>query len=287
MSDVALRPRSAPELIDAVFQLYRRHFVPLVTLSAIVNIPLFIIQAVYAYFTDTMRSAQPSPGVLLSLMLLAGFQLIWYGIMDCTIVIGASERYTGGQIEPMVALRRALGRIGSVTGASILKWIILFAATTVASMVVAIPAVISGSLALMLFLIPVFPVVMGYFFARYFAVPAIVVLESIRATEALQRSWVLSQGRVWKIIGTLLLAWLIFFIALVPFGVVAFLLKGLMKIPAQVASSLASMVVYPVVAMTGMLLYYDSRVVKEGLDIELMTRELERGAAAAAPAPAP
>ena len=34
------------------------------------------------------------------------------------------------------------------------------------------------------------------------------------------------------------------------------------------------MLVYPVIAITECLLYYDARIQSEGLDIELMTREL-------------
>ena len=38
------------------------------------------------------------------------------------------------------------------------------------------------------------------------------------------------------------------------------------------------MLVYPVVAITEALLYYDARIQSEGLDIELMTSALASGA---------
>ena len=42
----ALRPLSVAEILDAAFRLYRRRFVPLVTIAAVVYVPLGIVQAV-------------------------------------------------------------------------------------------------------------------------------------------------------------------------------------------------------------------------------------------------
>ena len=44
-------------------------------------------------------------------------------------------------------------------------------------------------------------------------------------------------------------------------------------------SAVATVLVYPVVAITETLLYYDARIQSEGLDIELMTVALDPSAA--------
>ena len=117
----------------------------------------------------------------------------------------------------------------------------------------------------------------AYLFGRCFAVPAVVVLESVSAGGAMRRSWHLSRGRVGKILGTLLLAWLVFGVAFIALALIGQLFGGLSRVLASVVASVASCLAYPIISIVSMLLYYDARVVKEGLDIELMTHELEGG----------
>jgi hypothetical protein len=52
-----LRPRSAPELIDASFQLARHHYRPLLLLSAVVAIPSLLIGLVNAWFFPAPSAA--------------------------------------------------------------------------------------------------------------------------------------------------------------------------------------------------------------------------------------
>ena len=48
-------------------------------------------------------------------------------------------------------------------------------------------------------------------------------------------------------------------------------------------ASLVTVVFWPVVAITAVLLYYDARIQREGLDIELMAAALDPVAGAAVP----
>jgi hypothetical protein len=280
VSDIALRPRSAPEIIDAAIQLYRRHFVPLVTLSAILNFPSLLSQPLLLRVADPEFGGDP--GLVAALIGLSLFQLVWFSVMECAIVVAASERYVGAPIEPIDAIRRVMRRFGSVLGASIMKWFVLIAGTVAAGILFGfVPSLLSGQAIFGVIAIPVGIFAFLYLYARFFAVPFVVVLESIRASSALERSSVLSANRVGKILGTLVLTWLIFFLALGAMSAVGQLLGGITLAITNVVVTLASCIVYPLVAIVGMLLYYDGRVVKEGLDMELMAREID----AAAPAP--
>ena len=91
--------------------------------------------------------------------------------------------------------------------------------------------------------------------------------------QAFSRSSVLSDGRKRHVINTLGLVGLIYFVLALGVQIVAALLGGLMV--QAIVSAAYTIMVYPVVAITEALLYYDTRIKSEGLDIELMAGALE------------
>jgi hypothetical protein len=156
------------------------------------------------------------------------------------------------------AVRRALPRLPQLLGTAMLRFIYLM-------------------LGFMLFVFPVLYVV-----AQTFAVTSTVVLEDAGIVSAFTRSAELSTGRKWHILNTLGLAGIIYFVLALGvallFGLVGnFVLRTL-------GSAVGTVLVYPVVAITETLLYYDARIQSEGLDIELMTGALGPDAPTATPA---
>ena len=89
---------------------------------------------------------------------------------------------------------------------------------------------------------------------------------------AFSRSSALSRGRKLHILGTSLLAFLIFFVIYFAVGIVA-AMTGSMVI-STILTVVASIVAYPMFAIVEMLLYYDSRVRNEGYDIEMMAEAI-------------
>ena len=89
---------------------------------------------------------------------------------------------------------------------------------------------------------------------------------------AFGRSATLSRGRKWHILGTSLLAFLIFIVVYIGVVIVASLI-GNMVITTVLAVA-TSITAYPMFAITEMLLYYDARVRNEGYDIEMMTEAI-------------
>jgi hypothetical protein len=118
--------------------------------------------------------------------------------------------------------------------------------------------------------------------ARYFAVTPAVILENEGILGGFRRSSELSRGRKWHILNTLGLAAIIYWVLVIGVSL-AFSLFGAFVLQ-TVGSAVATVLVYPVVAITQTLLYYDARIQSEGLDIELMTGALT--AATSAPSPA-
>jgi uncharacterized membrane protein len=108
----------------------------------------------------------------------------------------------------------------------------------------------------------------------------VIILEQGSVWRAMRRSVALSEGRKWHILNTLGLVAIIYYVLVVGFSILASIAGNF--VVSTVVSAAVTVLVYPVVAITETLLYYDARIQSEGLDIELMTGALD--AAPATPA---
>jgi len=242
-----LRPRSASEIVDAALQLYRRDPLNYLLLSALCYAPVLALQLIIM-----------GPGTRIDQQLsrltagFGGLMLLGYwvslSLMSAVIVRMASEDYLGRRIEPAVAVRDALVRLPVVMFALLLKYILM---------------VIGFFLLFVGFL---------YVMARYFAVTAGVVIEGRGALETLGRSTALSRGHKMHILGTWLLAFVIF--AVVYFGIAIVAATTGSIVVSTILTTVASIAAYPMFAIIEMLLYYDARVRNEGYDIEMMAEAI-------------
>jgi hypothetical protein len=112
-----------------------------------------------------------------------------------------------------------------------------------------------------------------YVIARWFAVESVIVLEGKGPVEAFGRSTELSRGRKRHVLNTLLLVGLIYFI--LSIGVSAFAVLFRSTVLALVISTVFTIVAFPVIGLTEMLLYYDMRIRGEGFDLEQMAGALD------------
>lgn len=153
-----------------------------------------------------------------------------------------------------------------------------------ANELVAIGAVIIG-MAIFLIMAVVVLLPFLYLAGRWIVAPVLIYVEHCGPASALSRSWALTDGSFWRMTGLLLLLVilnavvlglpvnLIQFATLVlvtpqMFGLVNGLLTGL--------SYLISILWYPFVTWTLVLVYYDLRVRKESYDLTLRVQTLER-----------
>ena len=169
-------------------------------------------------------------------------------LMSAVIVRLASEDYLGRRIEPAVAVRDALMRLPIVMFGFLLKYILMM-------------------LGFFLFFIGFL-----YFMARYFAVTAGIIIEGRGAFSAFGRSAALSRGHKMHILGTSLLAFVIF--AVVYFGIAIVAAMTGSIVISTILTVIASIAAYPMFAIIEMLLYYDARVRNEGYDIEMMAEAI-------------
>lgn len=243
MASTALRPRSATELVDAAFQILRAHYGQFVMCSALAFMPWLIIQLVF--LADPQQVADASPWM--AMVALLGLWMT-FALMSAVIVSCASQAYLGDAIDVAAAVRRAIPRLPRVMGVAFLRYVLLF---------FGLLCLLVGAL---------------YVAARFFALMPSVILEDASVTQAFRRSSALSRGRKLHVLSTLGLVAIIYWTIAIGIMVVAAFTGS--TVVQAVAGATYTMLVYPVIAITECLLYYDARIQSEGLDIELMTREL-------------
>jgi len=284
MTRLELRPRLATEIVDAAFQLYRRHFADLVSLSALAFGPFAVLQLVLLGGAPVDPTAGQAVGG--SVLLIFGW--VVGSLLEAAVVVGVSNSYLHGAPNVPDALRRTRARFGSVVFAVAAKWLLITIGLVAAVMVAALAAAIvvagasgAGSVGaaalgvVLMFVMFLLSVPVGlYFFASFFAVPATVMLEGLGVRAGLRRSRELSQGQKLRIIAALGIPMLLFLVFRMVVAVIAAWLPG----PALIAfliDQAAMIVAYPVMAVIATLLYYDTRIRKEGFDVEVMAAELE------------
>ena len=250
-------------MIGAALDLYRRNALPLLTIVALVVIPLAILGAVITALL------QPDPGETRSLVfviaaILVGvvIAVITNAILQAAVLRGAANATLGERVDVSDSYRWGFQRLGSVLLIALLVTLALIAAFVPFILVVlAVPA-----LALILWVLP---------FAVYVllsvSVPAFVI-EGQRGTAALGRSWNLVKAHFWHAVGVILLT----FIVAAVVGFILGLIGGDNEVVATIMSIISQIIVAPFTALATVLLYLNLRTRAENLTVTQLRGELER-----------
>ena len=251
MTPDTFRPRTGPELVDSAFQLFKVHFVSVITIAAIACLPALIIRLV-------LPTKTPAPGNPLAAWhghyLFATLINLIAGTISSALIQGAlitvfSEAYQGRTVAVGPALSAGASKIIRI-------WLVTTAALVLAS------------LALMFFIIP--GVIL---WTWWFVVPAIVVLEQRPLSWGIfARSRFLCQDHKLRIFG--------FGCIYIVFLIVSMVtLKLITSSMHSTAFAMVFMipsygVVLPLFSALMVVQYYDARIRKEGYDVELMAGAL-------------
>ena len=234
MTALALRARTAGEILDAAFQIYRSRWIPMVAATAVLVLPVLLVQAV------APMSVLPMLDSISNLFFLAA---------TAAVVVIASGAYTGRDVGAMEAVRTLGGRFFSVWGAAIIQGLLIF-------------------VGLLLLIVPAF-----IFGAWTFAIQQAVMLEGRTAGDAFGRSRELARGHLKHILVTMLLAVVIVYAAVLGVAlVVAMAVAG--ERTWGLALSLALVALNPITAVVGTVLYYDLRIRKEAFDVQVAADRL-------------
>jgi hypothetical protein len=258
-----LRQMGIGELVDGAVRLYRRDWLALTGIAALVLVPLTFIQlwvtqsmvsSVDVLATDAEFQTTTTQLLLVTLVFAAVQLLIAQPFLVAAISRAAADAYLGEHVTLGGTLRYALSRLLAILWVTIITLFL----TTIGFILLILP---------------------GIFVAvRLTLAPAVVVVEDVRGTSAVSRSWKLTAGHFWRVFATLILS-----------GIITAVGAAIIQIPAEVittmigpdgwpvsalGSAVATALITPFSLLIVVLLYFDLRVRKEGYDIEVMAQEL-------------
>jgi hypothetical protein len=265
MPDIALRPRSATEIVDAAFQLYRRDPIPFITALALIYVPWLVLSAATGL---TMDVAEMSAGNTRSVTLFLLGSAVAYLLATSITTVLANEAYFGREADVAKGFRVLVRRLGAIALAAFVISAILTIGFVVVSVVLAVIGVATvGSAAFAVVFLMLIPLA-GYMYCRLFATKQIILFEERGGVASIGRSWTLTTRNVGHIFRTLGLALLLN----LAIGVGATMFARLVpsQIVQQVIGTLVGCLVYPLVGIIQTMLYYDIRIRREGFDIQYL-----------------
>lgn len=271
-----LHPLTLAQLLDRAFRLYRSNFGLFIGIVAASFIPITVLQVVSQALWGTTTIVNLVQNIFIE-SLVSG-SLAW----------AISRVYHHQPTSNGNAYQACLRRYLSLVGAIILQGlalgmpiIIMFGCTSVFMVVNSRRVPDDGSVFLMLILIPCLVPFFLYYFIRWVVTIPSIIVEDLGATQGLRRSWRLTAGSFWRILGVLVVAFLLtFFVAQLPGLTLRYAVELIAPISAitpvvdMVISQLSHVIALPLSMAITVLLYYDLRVRKEGYDLEILAQEV-------------
>jgi hypothetical protein len=256
-----LRPMGIGDILDAAIRLYRARFVAFLTISLIVYIPYVLVlllagQALVGppEYVETPFGQQAvyPPGVLLfqALSRMLFFIVVW-PLVQGALTYNISAEYLGERISAAESYRRAARRMLPLIGTQ-------FAA---------------GLVVMLGFLLLIVPGVI--FSLWYMIVPPVVLLETLSGGRAMSRSHELMKGNLGKGFTLAFLVALLNLLVTAGFGAVLGVM-GLAEnqVVIETVTNLVEAFLLPFLVAPTILLYYDLRIRKEGLDLQVLAASL-------------
>jgi hypothetical protein len=290
---IRFRPRQLSELLDELFRLYRRHFSLIVGVALLVALPGLVWSLATGVYrlnstsytnlftttgtsTPTFNSQQLSN--LVGTFLLGGLgALILLPFSVGAVYRAVTDVALGRPATIGAVLRETLARYWPLLGLIGLG-ILLF-----------VGWIIAEAIGFVLLFIPGLAVFCAavYLAVRWSLVVAAMMAEDVGPIRGLGRSWSLVSGSWWRTFGILLivgiLQTIISYALLILFTLFAdiFSTGDFRAALVSVGSTLLSALVSPITTIALVLLYFDLRVRKEGLDLDQLAQQTSPG-----PAPA-
>ncbi|HQY99667.1 MAG TPA: hypothetical protein PLQ63_06595 [Propionicimonas sp.] len=202
------------------------------------------------------------------------------------IVVGMGLTYTvfqavsGRSVPPAEALRHMVGRLGAALGFSALTALAVSAGGgLVFAMFVPVLGGDTGGLVVVAILAGLVTLVLAIWLGtKLLLAPSAIAVEGLGPIQAIPRSWTLTRGQFWRVLGIYLLASMIIGFAastvssVFSFGAMLLSISdpGVLLLAVTIASTLTSSVLtVPLTTAVSTLLYVDARIRREGYDLHL------------------
>lgn len=285
MSD--FRARSNAEILDAAFEIYRRHFTIFLAVGVVAALPMALVEYTSLSVLGGQRGAAAVAGIsatsiaAVQVMMLVAYVVTLFitPFTEGITVTTAARAYRGEPVELGDAVRAVFARPVAVLLAYWARFFLIFAVAMAAALVGGIVAFLFSAVSKALGALLIFALVivvlgaMVVIWKRYFAVIPVLLVEDKRVADSMSRSRALAEGngaRIVLLIGLVILVSM--FIGMMLGGIAAALVSGV------VGALLYLFCVALVNQFAGVvltLLYFDLRIRKEGYDIELLASSLD------------
>ena len=308
-----LRPMGFGDLLDAIFSLYRAHFLPFLTIAAGYFVAMLIVISIVFLDDSVGRGAKIAIWISTVSVIFGVSVFVVSGLM-----FAGTEAYFGRNIRVRAVLRQAMPRFLPCFVGSLLIGLVAFLCGFLANIlfIVLIDSYVStvgvGNVNILLlnftlgllFAIMIVSIV-GFFLPYWSFFLSTVSLEGRSMRAGLRRSRELIRRARWRVVGTVLAIFLLpFALGFVLRAVFAFLLvltgldgvggfldtvrwMSLWELPTNLAElRLSYALMYlinlgvdtftiPIWVIGCTLLYFDQRIRKEGFDVEIMATSQE------------
>ncbi|MEQ1352602.1 MAG: hypothetical protein ABLT11_01210 [Candidatus Acidiferrum sp.] len=261
MPDLDLRPLSLGEILDRTFTLYRRNFLLFFGITALPQLLVLGFNLCQVLFSGRLGTARATSGSFAILWIVGVFAglivyLVAYLFAHGGSVYAVSDLYLGRSTSIGASLRRMRGQVGTLLGVLILNGLVVMAAF-------------------------IFLIIPGVYMAcRLMTCIPAALLENLGPRTSLERSFALTRDNAWRAFVIYLLYFAIFYAMFFLFAFPFMIALGFSATnPAmvtmwtmfmQVGSSLATILVTPIVTIASTVFYYDLRVRKEAFDLQIM-----------------
>jgi hypothetical protein len=253
-----LPPRGIGEILSTAFEIYKANAQNLLMIVAIIVVPLTFISAfvsgvVFSPDTDPVTGLDDralGAAILVGLVALI-ITVIINAVLQAAIMRGAAQGSIGDPVDIDASYKWGFARFGSVLLISILVGLAVFGG----------------------FLLLIIP---GIIFLVMFSVsiPALVV-ENLRGTDAMSRSWNLVKGNFWHALGLIIVAGII---TAVVGGIVGAIGGAISDnwFVVWIFQAIAQIITAPFTALVTVLLYLDLRARREALTADGLRADLNR-----------
>jgi hypothetical protein len=271
VSRLDLRPLSVGEILDRTFTLYRENFVLFFGISAIPHMLVLVLNLAQTYLRfpgkQTVLDASkltPSMGAAAIIVTLIGVVVgvVVYLLTQGATVTAVSELYLGRTMTIADSFRRVRGELGNLFGVILLNGL-----ATIAAFICLI--------------IPGF-----YVMCRLMVCIPAALVENIGPRASLDRSFELTKDNAGRAFLILLLYFALTYAAIALFVLPFSIMMGVMAVKnhpemlrswmalTQIGTTVATVLVAPVLTIASAILYYDLRIRKEAFDLQMMMNPL-------------
>lgn len=300
-----LKPMNAGDILDQAIRIYRHNFVSLVTIVAIIAVPVILVQVLFfASLIPFTLDGSPSPEFGTDPTAVLGLGAVSYVV----VLIGAILAIFQNAALAWFVSERFLGRPATVRqayGNALRRWLSLLIAALLLSLAVGglflflfagafVPFLALGAfgandtaagaaaglavLCLCVLIIPAF-VVAIFLYTRWTFWNQAIVLEKYNSTGGLGRSWKLTKGSFWRVLGFNFI--LVIIIGAFSAGPIYLLSFATIFLPSPfigailqtLASSLITMIMTPLQFAVLTILFYDLKIRKEGFDLQFQMQD--------------